>query len=118
MSTISQKIRDIYYKSSEIRVTKLEDIKAPEVVIQGQREISEGWISGTIKIPGEVRGYFKKYLDQEFTEGFSKIIDGKFQMWFKISDNPLGYLHLYRDKWDNICFSITSTPIINKLTII
>lgn len=116
MTTISEKIKLIYHKSSLVRQDKLVEMKAPEVVIKRQEEITQGWLDGSIKLPGEVRGHYKKYLEQEFTEGFKKIINNKLQMWFKIEDNTMGYLHLYRDKWDNICFSTSMKPTISKLT--
>lgn len=94
MPTVKQLFKNQLKDNLRKRKEKLQSITGSKPLI----DAIDKQLSSEIKLPGEVRGQFKKYLDQE---ALSEVIEtkvGKSKGWaIKISEEPKYLVMYYAD---------------------
>lgn len=105
--TISEVIHQQLLLTCQLRFKRLVEINAPKVIIDNQQKLIDNHLTGKFKLPGAVRGGFKKYLDEPFTIGFIINDDtSKLKRFYKIEGDDK-YLVLQRNRWKSLEFSTT-----------
>lgn len=104
--TIADKLKLILIQSKENRIKRLVEIRAPQVLIDGERKFVEKLQSPKFKFSGGIKGFSSRFLDLPFTNGFIDTTSHTHSIYFELPEEmsslnlslPLpNKLHFYID---------------------
>jgi len=90
--TIKEELTARRVGNGERRLAKLIEVQAPEVILEGERNIIEDWKTGRVKVKG-----IKEYGDLEFTKHEVRTGGGGKQ--FIVYTTAQGELMAYQGNW-------------------